>query len=110
MCNCSTHRKQYKGKTPRWPDDRKMMIDIDQLPHGSEWRAQELIVGKGEHERVHIVYKRLIVDVIRELLGSPSFKDVMRYAPEKHWTSAEQTSRIFGEMWTGNWWWRQQVS
>ncbi|KAF8595747.1 hypothetical protein BDV93DRAFT_456186, partial [Ceratobasidium sp. AG-I] len=55
------------------------------------------------------VYKRSVIDVIRDLIGNPRFKDVMRYAPERHWTSTRMQSRVYGEMWTGNWWWRRQV-
>ncbi|KAF8606951.1 hypothetical protein BDV93DRAFT_436496 [Ceratobasidium sp. AG-I] len=86
-----------------------MLIDIDKLPHGPSWTSEELIAGEGEYERVHIVYKRSVIDVIRDLIGNPRFKDAMRYAPERHWTSTKMDSRVYGEMWTGNWWWRRQL-
>jgi hypothetical protein len=59
---------------------------------------------------VHILYKRSVIDVIRDLIGNPSFKNFMRYRPERQWTSWAQTSCVYSEMWTGNWWWRRQVS
>jgi hypothetical protein len=99
---------KYKGKTP-WRDNRAMLIDIDKLPHGARWHAQELVVGEGEHERVHIMYKREVIDVIRDLIGNPRFRKHMKYAPERHYTSSNKKSRVYGEMWTGNWWWRRQV-
>ncbi|KAF8597217.1 hypothetical protein BDV93DRAFT_479616 [Ceratobasidium sp. AG-I] len=34
----------------------------------------------------------------------------MRYAPERHWSSSKRTTRVYDEMWSGNWWWRMQVS
>ncbi|KAG9091328.1 hypothetical protein FS749_016628 [Ceratobasidium sp. UAMH 11750] len=77
----------FKGKTRAWPNDRKMLIDIDKLPRGPAWQAEVLTVGEGRHEREHVLYKRAVIDVIRDLIGNPAFKDVMRYAPERHWTN-----------------------
>ncbi|KAG8773834.1 hypothetical protein FRC12_002290 [Ceratobasidium sp. 428] len=97
----------YKGKTP-WANDRQMLIDIDKLPRGASWDAKLILAGEGEWEREEILYKRPVVDVIRDLLGNPAFARFMRYAPEKHWTSRARKSRVYGEMWTGKWWWRRQ--
>ncbi|KAG8792294.1 hypothetical protein FRC12_006548 [Ceratobasidium sp. 428] len=97
----------YKGKTP-WTNDKQMLADIDKLPHGPVWEAEIVTVGEGRHKREHIVYKRNILDVIRELIGNPAFRHMMRYVPERHWTSALRRCRVFGEMWTGNWWWSRQ--
>ncbi|KAF8598911.1 hypothetical protein BDV93DRAFT_450229, partial [Ceratobasidium sp. AG-I] len=49
------------------------------------------------------------VDIVHELIGNPRFKEHMRYAPERHWTSEARDNRIYGEMWSGDWWWRTQV-
>ncbi|KAG8728742.1 hypothetical protein FRC10_004611, partial [Ceratobasidium sp. 414] len=97
-----------KAKVP-WQNDRQMLKDIDLLPHGPDWHTQELVAGEGWYERSHTLYKRSVVDVIRELIGNPAFKWVMRYAPERHWTSRTRRSRVYGEMWTGDWWWRRQL-
>ncbi|KAG8698980.1 hypothetical protein FRC08_005592 [Ceratobasidium sp. 394] len=43
-------------------------------------------------------------------MGNPRFKRYMRYAPERHWTSRARRKQVFGEMWTGDWWWNMQVS
>ncbi|KAG8701271.1 hypothetical protein FRC08_004189 [Ceratobasidium sp. 394] len=86
-----------------------MLIDIDKLPRGPAWEAEVLTVGEGRHEREHVLYKRAVIDVIRDLIGNPAFKDIMCYAPEQHWTNGARQSRVYGEMWTGNWWWRRQV-
>ncbi|KAG8771371.1 hypothetical protein FRC12_003652 [Ceratobasidium sp. 428] len=97
----------YKGKTP-WANNRQMLIDVDKLPHGPSWMAKILGVGRGRYAREHIMFKRPVVDVVRELIGNPAFKDFMKYAPERHWTSRARRSRIYSEMSTGNWWWRVQ--
>ncbi|KAG8733914.1 hypothetical protein FRC10_012065 [Ceratobasidium sp. 414] len=73
------------------------------------WEAEVFTVGEGRHEREHVLYKHAVVDVIRELIGNLAFKHVMRYALEKHWTNSTHQSHVYGEMWTGNWWWQRQV-
>jgi hypothetical protein len=86
------------------------MKAIDTLPAGPEWRAVTMRVGEGDDARVIVVYVRDIIQVIRELIGNSRFKRHMRYGPERHWTSNARRKRVFGEMWTGDWWWRMQVS
>ncbi|KAG9075061.1 hypothetical protein FRC06_010301, partial [Ceratobasidium sp. 370] len=55
-----------KGKAKvLWQNDRHMLKDIDQLPHGPDWHAQELIAGEGTHKRSHMLYKRSVIDVVR---------------------------------------------
>jgi hypothetical protein len=87
-----------------------MMRAVDRLPHGAEWRAVTMDVREGGEENVVVVYIRDVIQVIRELIGNSGFKAHMRYAPERHWTSQAQRKRVFGEMWTGDWWWQMQVS
>ncbi|KAG8699999.1 hypothetical protein FRC09_006244 [Ceratobasidium sp. 395] len=104
-CAC---KGKGKGRVP-WANDGQMLTDIDNLPHGPDWFFQDLVIGEGPYERVHTLYFRRIVDVIRDLMGNPAFRRVMRYAPERHWTSRSKKSRVYGEMWTGEWWWLRQL-
>ncbi|KAG8789644.1 hypothetical protein FRC12_013362, partial [Ceratobasidium sp. 428] len=103
-CAC---KGKGKGRVP-WANDGQMLTDIDNLPHGPDWFFQDLVIGEGPYERVHTLYFRRIVDVIRDLMGNPAFRRAMRYAPERHWTSRSKKSRVYGEMWTGEWWWLRQ--
>ncbi|KAG8703755.1 hypothetical protein FRC08_002653 [Ceratobasidium sp. 394] len=91
-----------------WRNNRKLMQDIDRLPSGPKWTTETITVGEGIHESTHIVFRRDIVEVIKDLMGDPRFKRFMRYAPERHWSSHERECRLYGEMWSGNWWWRMQ--
>jgi hypothetical protein len=93
-----------------WQNNRDLLKDIDNLPHGPEWSTQEVDIGEGVYKHVHIVFRRNPVDVVKELIGNPQFKEFMRYAPELHWTSRRRKSRVYNEFWSGNWWWRMQVS
>ncbi|KAG8729393.1 hypothetical protein FRC12_021012 [Ceratobasidium sp. 428] len=106
-----THLKsrKYRGKTP-WPNAASLMKGIDKLPRGPDWKATVLGVGEGEEEDIFVVYLRDVIDVLRELIGNPRFKRHMRYAPEKHWTLEGREKRVYGETWTGDWWWKMQVS
>ncbi|KAF8596069.1 hypothetical protein BDV93DRAFT_563726 [Ceratobasidium sp. AG-I] len=98
----------YKGKVP-WRNNRELLTNVDKLLHVPSWMLEELIASKGEFEQVHIIYKCSVIDVICDLIGNPCFKDFMRYMPEQHWTSRKMESRVYGEMWMGNWWWRSQL-
>ncbi|KAG8746737.1 hypothetical protein FRC10_003720 [Ceratobasidium sp. 414] len=101
--------KKWKGKEKEvWPDDAALLRDVDRLPTGPNWTTANVSVGEGSHERVHTVYMRNILEVIQELLGARQFKHVMRYAPERHWTSRDRKCRVYDEMWSGDWWWRMQ--
>ncbi|CAE6368386.1 unnamed protein product [Rhizoctonia solani] len=97
----------YKGKTP-WKNNRALLKDIDRLPRGVEWVSDEIVIGEDSNERVYTVFKRDIVKVVGELIGAPRFKNHMRYAPERHWTSRNRRQRVYDEMWSGEWWWRTQ--
>ncbi|KAG8724348.1 hypothetical protein FRC09_019797 [Ceratobasidium sp. 395] len=97
----------YKGKTP-WVNSQQMMRDVDKLPTGPAWGGKVVGAGVGRYYREHVAYFRPVIDVTRELIGNPAFKDFMRYAPERHWTDRSRRSRIYSETWTGNWWWRRQ--
>lgn len=46
---------------------------------------------------------------VRALYGDPRFADHLVFAPERHYTSQERSSRIYNEMHTGDWWWAVQV-
>ncbi|KAF8597068.1 hypothetical protein BDV93DRAFT_610591 [Ceratobasidium sp. AG-I] len=105
-----THLKSrlYRGSSP-WPNVGAFMAAIDRLPHGPAWKAVTLKVTEGDNSRVVVVYFRDIIEVLRDLIGNTRFKAHMRYAPERHWTSRARRKRVFGEMWTGDWWWNMQA-
>jgi hypothetical protein len=104
-------QRKYKGRTP-WTNDKNLVEDIDKLPHGPSWRMEKIEVEEDSSGRISTAYLfvRDIIEVIRELIGNPAFKGYMRYAPERHWTAEDCRVRIYGETWSGNWWWRMQVS
>jgi len=56
------------------------------------------------------LWRRDPVECVRELMGNPAFKDVLKYAPEKHFTDVEGRYHVYDEMWMANWWWDTQVN
>lgn len=58
------------------------------------------------------LWKRDPVECIKELMGNPAFQDYMAYVPERVYGNEDgrESSRIWDEMWTANWWWEMQVS
>ncbi|KAG8738272.1 hypothetical protein FRC12_016817 [Ceratobasidium sp. 428] len=86
-----------------------MMADLDKLPHGPGWKVYE-IQNKDGPERIKksYLFTRDIVDVIKEIMANPAFREYMRYAPERHYRTKDGQNRVYGNAWTANWWWRTQ--
>jgi hypothetical protein len=53
------------------------------------------------------LWSRDIIGVIRELLENSTYGNNLVFVPCREWSGAE---RKYGEMWTGEWWWKVQVS
>lgn len=96
----------------------KFLQKIDSLPvmEGMKWECEEVKVqgdmvgenGEALVEKLEL-WKRDPVECIRELIGNPAFRDVMGYAPERVYADKETSTRVYDEMWTGDWWWNLQV-
>lgn len=56
------------------------------------------------------LWRRDPVECVRDLIGNPAFKESMAYEPEHVYTDAMGGTRVYDEMWTGDWWWKMQVS
>ncbi|KAI8989225.1 hypothetical protein BD414DRAFT_415618 [Trametes punicea] len=89
---------------------------VDALPSSqASWTVEVLeavgdILGEDscqKKEKVEL-WKRDPVECVRELMGNPAFRDSIRYAPEHQYADEEGTQRIYGNMWTANWWWEVQ--
>ncbi|KAI0357940.1 hypothetical protein OH77DRAFT_1316748 [Trametes cingulata] len=110
MCLYQTRRTELSFKTKH-----TFLKTVDRLPEGTTWLCERFeAVGDEVDEdgqpRVETLelWRRDPVDCIRELLGNPAFREMMRYAPEKLYADPQGQERMYGEMWTGDWWWRLQ--
>ena len=56
------------------------------------------------------LWKRDPMEVIKELLQNPEWKNDLQYVPQKLYVDSECTERIYNEMWTVDWWIEKHVS
>ncbi|THU87442.1 hypothetical protein K435DRAFT_681657 [Dendrothele bispora CBS 962.96] len=56
------------------------------------------------------LYKRDILQCIRALYGSPDHVKYLCTVPERHYTDADKTCRMYHDIHTGKWWWDMQVA
>ncbi|KAJ3808524.1 hypothetical protein F5876DRAFT_89978 [Lentinula aff. lateritia] len=54
------------------------------------------------------IYKRDILECIRALYGNPDHCRYMCFAPERHYSDADKTIRLYHDFSTGKWWWDTQ--
>ncbi|THU81196.1 hypothetical protein K435DRAFT_571058, partial [Dendrothele bispora CBS 962.96] len=54
--------------------------------------------------------KRDIMECVRALYGSPDHSQYLCFMPERHYTDADKTRRLYHDIHTGRWWWDTQVS
>lgn len=96
-----------------------LLKKIDSLPTGPPWTCNILEVtgdkeGDGGRRQTEVLelWARDPLDCIRELISNPIFKEHMAYAPERAYNDVDglEESRVWDEMWTGDWWWNTQVS
>lgn len=121
----STHSwcvQTHERTQPTYKSTHTFMKAIDQLPTGPEWQCELVQVhgdaegpneagdaNEGEVEELEL-WLRHPVACVRELLGNAPFKNEMAYAPEKVYSDSHTGTRRYDEMWTGDWWWKTQVS
>jgi hypothetical protein len=64
--------------------------------------------GASRTETVEL-WRRNLVECVRELIGNPEFKQYMKYAPYRLYTNEDGTDQCWDEMATGSCWWDIQV-
>lgn len=85
---------------------------LNSIPYGlslENWKIATVSVPSsitGTVSQPHAVQYQKVENVIRFLLGHTPFKDNLTYSPIRLWNDGD--SRIYTEMWTGDWWWEMQ--
>ncbi|KAH9479199.1 hypothetical protein JR316_0007785 [Psilocybe cubensis] len=51
-----------------------------------------------------------VLECIRELYGNPEHAQYLAFVPERHYSDANRTMRLYHEIYTGRWWWSTQAS
>ncbi|KAG8773231.1 hypothetical protein FRC12_002651 [Ceratobasidium sp. 428] len=91
-----------------WKSPTELKREINKLPHGPPWYRETVVVEGDLGDEVLDLWKRDVGELVRWLLGNRRFLANMRFAPELHWETAKKKNQIYGEMWSGDWWWRMQ--
>ena len=55
------------------------------------------------------VWTRDVLECVKALYGDPDFAPLLLLVPERHYTDADKTNRVYFDMHTGQWWWATQV-
>jgi hypothetical protein len=64
--------------------------------------------GKFLTEEVEL-WRRDPIECIEELIGNPAFREYIAYAPELVYADDQGKTRIWDEMWNGDWWFKIQA-
>ncbi|KAH7904195.1 Zn-finger domain-containing protein [Hygrophoropsis aurantiaca] len=96
-------------------NSRAFLQKVDQLPTGPQWSCKKVSVSgdrRGDNDEMMSeevdLWLRDPVECLKELIGNPSFRDCMAYAPERVYADPAGQVRIFDDMWTADWWWETQ--
>ncbi|KII92122.1 hypothetical protein PLICRDRAFT_103181 [Plicaturopsis crispa FD-325 SS-3] len=79
------------------------IIDND-LPKRPRFHPRSIKVAGETYD----VYFRDVLECVKALYGDPEFARHLVFAPERHYTDADRTVRMFHDMHTGKWWWETQ--
>jgi hypothetical protein len=85
---------------------------LNSIPYGvpiENWKKATVSVPSpltGVAPQTHELQYQDVETVIRFLLGHTPFKDNLTYCPVRLWNDSD--SRVYTEMWTGDWWWEMQ--
>ena len=102
---------------PSFDNKRTFLESIDRLPIGADWKIKHIPLtgdildenGKLKTETAELWFRDPL-ECVKELIGNPSFKDVLDYAPTQLFVDAEGAEEFIKEMSSAGWWWKMQVS
>lgn len=83
---------------------------VDGLPARAQWKCDALSLNGFEKVPPSILWHRSIKECVQALMGAPHLAHHLQYVPERLYGEDDlnEESRIFTEMWTGDWWWNHQ--
>lgn len=71
----------------------------------------DLVDEDGEHRTEDMeCWFRDVIGCVKELMGNPTFREALKYAPCRLYADAEGNKEIINETSTAKWWWEMQVS
>ncbi|THG95975.1 hypothetical protein EW145_g7868, partial [Phellinidium pouzarii] len=102
-------------REPSFHNAHKLYQIIDSLPDSTAWKC-DFIKVKGDvmnlngtpMTETYPLWQRDAIEIIQELIGNPTICNDIVYFPERAYTDAQGTCRIYNELWTTDWWWDKQ--
>jgi hypothetical protein len=73
------------------------------------WKHIEIKPRSGKTTAPVFLCYRDPLDAAQSLLDRPSLAMHLKYTPEKHWRDKDTGSRLYSEIFTGDWAWETQV-
>ncbi|KAG8824504.1 hypothetical protein FRC17_009084 [Serendipita sp. 399] len=99
----STNLSFRSGKT--------MRQRIKRLPTPRiQWKTTKIVPRSGTTSSTVYLSYRDPVDAIRSLLDRPSLAKYVTFAPERHWKNKAEGTRVYSEIFTGEWAWKTQAT
>ena len=80
---------------------------LEELPYKAEWIEKNVTLIEDPSEQ-HLIEYRIVVAAIKSLWSDPRHADNLVCCPEKMYSDSDHTTRLYNEMWTGQWWWKVQ--
>ncbi|CUA75367.1 Leucine--tRNA ligase [Rhizoctonia solani] len=99
----------HEGNLP-WASLSEMYKAIDLFAVTPRWKHDTLKISYDNHHEILDVYMRSPVEIVEHILSRPWLRKHTRYNAEKHYTVTldGRRIRVFGEAWSGEWWWNTQ--
>ncbi|KAJ3920759.1 hypothetical protein F5877DRAFT_37399 [Lentinula edodes] len=92
------------GLSYRNSNDLNDIIDNELPSRRPSFTRKEVVIAGQSFD----IYKRDILECIRALYGNPDHCQYMCFAPERHYSDADKTIRLYHDFSTGKWWWDTQ--
>ena len=81
---------------------------LEKLPMKAEWHETKISLVEDPNEE-HIIQYQNILECIKGLWSDPLVVDKLVCQPEKIYADNTRKSRLYNEMWIGQWWKKMQV-
>ena len=86
---------------------RELHQKVDSLPERAGTWTEKTLFYPDHPDKTFIVRYRDPLEAVKTLLGDPTYAKDIVYKPKK---TFNHDNRIWNEMWTGEWWYKTQVS
>ncbi|KAH8987701.1 hypothetical protein EDB86DRAFT_2808752, partial [Lactarius hatsudake] len=94
---------------PTFTSAHALQLLIESLPNPLRWYCDRMVIEGYEMEHPIYFYWCDALSVIEYIFGNPVFASYMQYDPQRLWTDASRTERIYSEYMTGDFAWQSQV-